>query len=223
MQTLIDLLEFLRPYGSHSYAVMFGILILCGFGLPLPEDIVLITGGILASHGVANFEVVVLVTLAGVLIGDGIVFSIGAYFGPSLRNHAFVRRILTEKRDRQVQAIFHKYGEKVIFMARFMPGLRTPVFLTCGSYHVRPWKFVMFDGFAALISVPLWVYVGLVFGQNLEELEHRIHQFKVGFYAALAGAIVLFVAFTLVKKRAMRRIEAEEESRAPAPPNGPPR
>jgi membrane protein DedA with SNARE-associated domain len=204
MQTLIDLLEFLRPYGSHSYFVMLGILVLCGFGLPMPEDVVLVSGGILASHGVTQFPSVVGVCLAGVLLGDGIVFTLGRTFGPAIKKWRIFQKIMPESRDQRVQHIIHKYGDKVIFMARFMPGLRTPIFLTCGTYHVKPWKFAAFDGFAALISVPLWIYVGFVFGENLEELERRIHQFQFGIYGVVAVALIALIFGGRLKKRVLR-------------------
>ncbi len=200
MQTLIQLLEFLQPYGSHSYIVMLAILILCGFGLPLPEDVVLITGGILASHGVTDFWGVVSICMVGVLIGDGTVFMLGRNFGPTIRNRPLFRKILSPERDQKVQDIIQKYGRKVVFMARFMPGLRTPIFFTCGSYRVSPWLFLLLDGFAAVISVPVWVYVGFVFGQNLEELEHRMRQFQYGTYALLGLVIAAFI-FSAWRKR----------------------
>lgn len=207
MQQLINLLAFLTPYGTHSYFVMFGILIACGFGLPMPEDVVLITGGILASHEVTHFWGVVVVCMAGVLMGDGIVFGLGRYFGPSIKKKGIFKKIFTEKIDQRAQAIIHKYGDKVVFMARFMPGLRTPIFLTCGVYQVKPWKFLLLDGTAALISVPLWIYVGYVFGQNLEELEQKIRHVQVGLFGGLAALIFVFVLVALLKRR-VRKVAA---------------
>lgn len=201
MQIMIDLLAFLTPYGTHSYFVMFGILIACGFGFPMPEDVVLISGGILASHAVTNFWGVVVVCMAGVLVGDGIVFSMGRYFGPQIKKKGIFKKIFTEKVDQRAESIIRKYGDKVVFMARFMPGLRTPIFLTCGIYQVKPWKFLLLDGTAALISVPVWIYVGYVFGQNLEELEAKIRHVQFGLYAGLAALIAVFIVVALFKRR----------------------
>jgi membrane protein DedA with SNARE-associated domain len=212
MQALIELLAFLTPYGTHSYIVMFGILIACGFGFPMPEDVVLITGGILASHSVTNFWVVVLVCMAGVLMGDGIVFGLGRYFGPSIKKKGIFKKIFTEKVDQRAEAIIRKYGDKVVFMARFMPGLRTPIFLTCGIYQVKPWKFLLLDGTAAIVSVPLWIYVGYVFGQNLEELEAKIRHIQVGLYSGLAILIVAFIAYSMFKRRMAKIVSPTQNS-----------
>jgi membrane protein DedA with SNARE-associated domain len=212
MQLLIDLLNFLTPYGPHSYYVMFAILIACGFGFPMPEDIVLITGGMLASRDITDFWIVNAVCMAGVLGGDSAVFLIGRRFGPGLKQKKFFRRIVSEKIDKRVDRVIQKYGDKVIFMARFMPGLRTPIFMTCGIYQVRYWKFFTLDGLAALISVPLWVYVGLIFGENLEMLERKIKQFQVGIYSLLGALVVVFIVYALVKRKVMSNVTDEQPS-----------
>jgi membrane protein DedA with SNARE-associated domain len=207
MQVLIDLLAFLTPYGVYSYYVMFGLLIACGFGLPMPEDIILITGGILSARHATDLWIVNLVCMVGVLGGDAVVFFMGRRFGPTIKSVGIFKRVINEKNDRRVMNVFSKFGDKVIFMGRFMPGLRMPLFLTAGIYQVPPWKFFLLDGAAALISVPLWIYLGYLFGANLEELEHKVRQFQVGIYVAVAAAVLLFILFSVLKKRTMNRIE----------------
>jgi membrane protein DedA with SNARE-associated domain len=204
MKLLIDLLHFIQPYGIYSYAVILAVLLACGFGLPLPEDITLVTAGILAARDVIDFKMAVVICMIGVLLGDGIIFVLGSRYGVKLRGSKFFNMVLPEKRDAAVKAIIQKYGDKVIFMARFMPGLRTPLFFATGSYHVPFWKFLLLDGFAAIISVPLWVYVGFLFGANLEELEVVIKRAQVGIYVALAALILLFVGGYFLKKRFIR-------------------
>lgn len=204
MRAIIDLLDFLSPYGTHSLIVIFLILLACGFGLPLPEDLPLITAGILSSRGIVDLHDAHLVCFAGVLIGDGIIYTMGLKLGPQLKRRRPFNKILTPERDAKVTEIFRKYGTKVIFMARFMPGLRMPVFLSAGMFHVKWWVFFGLDGFAALISVPVWVYLGFLFGSNLEQLEKMTRRFQFGIYAALAIVIAGFVTFYLIQKRRHR-------------------
>lgn len=204
MTILIDLLNFIQPYGTYSYFVILAVLLACGFGLPLPEDITLVAAGILAARNIIDFNSAVALCMVGVLLGDGIVFGLGSRYGTRLRNTKFFSIIIPERRDAAVKAVLQKYGDKVIFMARFMPGLRTPIFFATGSYHVSFWKFLFLDGFAALISVPLWVYVGFLFGSNLEELEKVVRKAQFGIYTALAFLIVLFISAYFLKKRYFR-------------------
>lgn len=207
MKVLIDFINFLTPYGVQSYFIMFLVLLACGFGLPMPEDVVLISGGILSARGVCNFWITTSVCMAGVLLGDGIVFGIGHRFGASVKSSWLFKRIFTEKIDAKISGTFAKYGDKVVFMGRFMPGLRMPIFLTAGIYKVSPVKFFLLDGFAALISVPLWVWVGLIFGDNFEKLEKMIKSFKFGLYGILGIMAVIFLVIYLIKRRLASRLQ----------------
>ena len=205
MTLVIELMNQLSPYGTYGYIFMFLILLACGFGFPLPEDVVLVAGGLLASRAVTDFSTTVLITMAGVIIGDGIVFSIGRKMGPKIKETNFFNRIMPKKREQQVLQWFNKYGDKVIFFARFAPGLRMPLFLTAGIYQVPSWKFISLDGFAAIISVPVWIWVGYFFGSNLETLEQKMHQMQIGIYSLLAIVLVSFAGILLVKKRVRAR------------------
>ena len=100
--------------------------------------------------------------------------------------------------------VHRREGQDAYQADDFMPGLRTPLFFATGSYHVPFWKFFMLDGIAALISVPLWVYVGFLFGENLEELEQVMRNAQVGIYAGLGLIIVLFAGAYVLKKRLLR-------------------
>ena len=215
MKLLIDLLNFITPYGTHSYFVILAVLLACGFGLPMPEDITLVVAGILAARNIIDFEITDILCLVGVLLGDGIIFYLGSRYGAKLRSSKFFSIVLPERRDAAVKAIVQKYGDKVIFMARFMPGLRTPLFFATGSYHVPFWKFLLLDGFAAIISVPLWVYVGFLFGSNLEELERVIKKAQFGIYAGLIALVAIFLGFYFIKRR---YLNVEKASSTPALP-----
>lgn len=200
MDLVIRLIENLTPYGSFAYLIMFGILIACGFGFPMPEDIVLVTGGILSARGVVDFWWTVIVCMAGVLLGDGTVYSIGRIFGSKIKLTYLYRKVVGS-REAKIQSWFRKYGDKVIFFARFAPGLRTPLFLSSGLYRVSPWKFIALDGFAAIISVPAWIWVGKAFGENMEVLADKIRQMQMGVFGAVAGLLAFFILAAVVKNK----------------------
>ncbi len=201
MQILNEILNFLNAHPEYAYITIFGILLACGFGLPVPEDITLVAGGILTSQGVVTFWEVLIISMLGVLIGDGIIFTFGRVGGEKVKNSRLFRRFLTAKREETVQRWYKTHGEKVIFFARFMPGLRMPLFLTAGIFKVPTWKFLTLDGFAALISVPVWIWVGDLFGQNLGVLDHKIKQMQMGLYSILLLVGLSFFIYWYVKKK----------------------
>lgn len=205
MDTLQILIDFFTGYG---YQAVFIVLLLCGFGLPIPEDITLVAGGIISGLGYTNVHVMFVVGMAGVLLGDGAMFMLGHKLGKRVLKIRAVSRILTPARFRSVQRQFTRYGPWVLFVARFLPGLRSPIFITAGMTRRVPyWRFLMLDGLAAFISVPLWVYMGYLGAANRTLLMTWVHRGQVGVLAL--AAVVIAVAVILVRRARRRRVVKE--------------
>lgn len=186
---------------EYGYAAVFFVLVICGFGVPIPEDLTLVTGGVISGMGYTNPHIMFAVGMLGVLVGDGIMFAAGRIWGQKILRFKLIARIMTPKRYEQVQEKFDKYGNWVLFVARFLPGLRTAVFVTAGiSRKVSYLRFIIMDGLAALISVPIWIYLGEYGAHNIDWLMAKMHSLQSGIFVILGiGATV--VAWIWWKKR----------------------
>lgn len=186
---------------EYGYAAVFFVLVICGFGVPIPEDLTLVTGGVISGMGYTNPHIMFAVGMLGVLVGDGIMFAAGRIWGQKILKFKPIVRIMTPKRYAQVQEKFDKYGNWVLFVARFLPGLRTAVFVTAGiSRKVSYLRFLIMDGLAALISVPIWIYLGEYGAHNIDWLMAKMHSLQSGIFVILGiGATV--VAWIWWKKR----------------------
>jgi membrane protein DedA with SNARE-associated domain len=193
---------------SHVYAKLAGILLLCGLGVPIPEDISLISAGYLAHLGTVDLHTIFLVCFAAVLGGDSLAFTMGRIFGTKILASRFGHRYFNPKRQRRVRAYFRTYGSKVIFIARFLPGLRFSIFLSAGMLHVRPYVFIVYDSMAALLSVPFLVYLAYYFGDKIDHVVKWARRSEYGILA-LVGVAALFVAYKFYKKRRARPAMAE--------------
>ncbi|MBE7411293.1 MAG: DedA family protein [Leptospiraceae bacterium] len=199
MDFLQILIDFFATYG---YISVFLVLILCGLGLPVPEDISLVAGGVISALGNTNEHVMFAVGMAGVLIGDGFVFFLGRFYGEKVLKIKLVSKILTPKRFEEVKIQFEKYGKFVIFVGRFTPGLRMPIFMTAGiTKKVHPVLFFTTDFLAAAISVPVWVYLGFYSASNYEKLLEIMHQAQISIIVLVATLVVSFYVFLKMKKR----------------------
>ncbi|STZ76620.1 DedA family protein [Bergeriella denitrificans] len=177
---------------EYGYIAVFLVLVACGFGVPIPEDITLVTGGVISGLGYTDVHIMFAVGMLGVLVGDGCMFAAGRIWGDKILKFKPIARVMTPKRYAQVQEKFDKYGNWVLFVARFLPGLRTAVFVTAGISRVSYWRFLAMDGLAALISVPIWVYLGEYGAKNTDWLMQKVHQFQTGIFVILGiGAAVL--------------------------------
>jgi membrane protein DedA with SNARE-associated domain len=201
---VVDLLNFALTFsGVTPYLLVFAILLACGLGLPIPEDITLFVAGMLAYYGLVNVWVMIGVCMAGVLIGDSTIFWLGAKYGRELTKKPVFSKLLSPERLDSVKEKLHSnHGNKVIFAARFMPGLRAPTFFSAGTLHLPLKVFLFYDGLAALISVPSIVWLVYHFGsladdvfKAIQDVEHFIVFFIV------AGIIFMAAKWYLKHKK----------------------
>ena len=188
----MDLLErLITIFAENGYLAVFIALMICGAGLPLPEDITLVAGGVIAGLGYVNVHGMFALAMFGVLLGDSAIFLLGHHYGARMLKWRLVARVLTPKRYAMVQEKFVRYGNRMLFIARFLPGMRTTVYITAGTSHrVSFTRFLLIDGLAALISVPFWVYLGYFGADNHEWLMKWVRRGQ-GSLWALVGLVVL--------------------------------
>lgn len=186
---------FFQYIEQWSYLGLFVVLFAAGLGLPLPEDIPLLAAGWLVSEGHADLRLMMLVGLFGVMVGDGVMFTLGRRYGMQIVEHRWFRRILKPWLLEKARNKFEQHGAKIIFAARFMPGLRGVMFVTAGIFRVPYWKFATFDGVAALISVPLWVWAGSYFPGEIKTIlggTQKVTYILVGLTVAVFAGFVLW-------------------------------
>ncbi len=181
--------------------IIFLLLLACGLGLPIPEDIAIVTSGILISAKATNFFNAFLVCIAGILIGDSTIYWAGRLLGKKLFKAPIISKIINPTFQAHGKKAFNHFGNKIIFFARFLPGLRAPIYFFAGSMKKSYLFFVLVDFFAATISVPIWIYVGKIFGDNLPLLEKMIKNFKLGAILLVLFLIAIFVADYFWKKK----------------------
>lgn len=205
LERLVDLLA---GHSLHvGFAAVFLALLLCGFGLPMPEDVILVTGGVLAwlssplEEATASAMIrdqglitMVLIGLAGILAGDSVIYFAGRRFGVRVADFRPLRRMITPEKLQTVERKIRTRGNVVVVFARFLPGLRAPTFFTVGHARMPYWEFLLFDGFAALVSAPLWVCIGFWFGEDLQAAASWAGRFS---HYILLGVGVVLLGFLL--------------------------
>jgi membrane protein DedA with SNARE-associated domain len=205
----MDLLErLITVFAENGYAAVFIALLLCGAGIPLPEDITLVAGGVIAGLGYANVHVMAAITMVGVLLGDAAMFLLGHRYGEHMLQWKPIALLMPPRRYAKMQDKFARFGNRLMFFARFLPGMRTAVYITAGATHrVSFWRFLMLDGLAALISVPFWVYLGY-FGANRREwLGTWIRRGQGSLW--ILGGVLVVIALVLWWRRRQRNSQTQ--------------
>ena len=190
-------------FTDYGYLAVLFVLIICGFGVPIPEDITLVSGGIIAGMypEQVNVHIMLVVSMFGVLFGDSTMYWLGRIYGARILRVRFIRKFLTVQLLRMVRDKFDQYGNRVLFVARFLPGLRAPIYMVSGiTRRVSYTRFVLLDFFAAIISVPIWVYLGYYGAHKRDWLMEQIKTGQTGIYI-LIGALALFIGWKVYKAK----------------------
>ena len=206
---------------QSSYFGIFIVLVLTGCGLPLPEEVPIVVAGVLAKAGSLNVYLALAACLVGAVAGDSVMYFIGHHFGRSwLREHPILARHLTPERERQIEEKINQHGLKVFFLARFMLGVRAPIYITCGIMRVSFRRFLLADAISASVVVSLVFGLSYYFG---EEVRTWITK---GEWAVtiIVVVVVIVVAVVMYRKYRLRHRNAadasgDEEAKADGPEN----
>ncbi len=204
------MIEWVSAYiEQFQYVAIALILFVAGLGVPIPEDIPLIYGGVMAGKGVLNVYIHFVISMIFIIIGDVSLYYFGTKISNSAQgqNRSRLAKILTAERQLKVDGMFKKYGSWAVFFGRFIAGVRGAVFLSAGMAHFPLWKFILFDFLAALISVPVWIALGYWAGGNWSALWDMANtwfqQNQILAYTliAIVSALLIFLGVKLLGKK----------------------
>jgi membrane protein DedA with SNARE-associated domain len=202
MDTVMGFLQSLQ--GWPAYALLFGALAASGFGLPINEDLLLLAAAALTLRGIMAPAPLVAVAWCGLLLADGLIFHWGRRFGAPLLRHRALGRVLRPGRVALMQRRMRRWGAASIFAVRFMPGLRTGLFFAAGSMKIPYRRFVLFDGLAAAIELPLLVAAVRAVGGRWQDILDAVRHWQ----GVLWPLVFIVPALALLYRQWRRRGQA---------------
>jgi membrane protein DedA with SNARE-associated domain len=187
-------------FTRSNYIAPFIVLLLCGVGLPLPEEVTLIGSGLLLHRGEVEFFAISLTCGVAILIGDSIPFWLGRRWGMSALQHRFARRILHPERLSKLEDRFKEHGNWATFVCRFFPGVRIPGYFMAGTLRMSYPRFILLDALGVVISVPASIYLGKLFGNSMDQLKA-----KLGDLHLILGFLLFTVVLVMLWRSRVRR------------------
>jgi membrane protein DedA with SNARE-associated domain len=185
------------------YATILTLLTASSFGLPLPEEVTLISAGFLAYfslhpelypppyEGAQSVRVISLAAFCffAVMFSDLLVFSIGKFGGTRVFQSKMLQQYVTTEAFQKVFKWTSQNGAWMSGLFRFTPGLRFPGHMACGALGVPVWKFLLIDGTAALLTVPTQILLVAYYGDIvLENIKH----FKILIAILIALSLLIY-------------------------------
>jgi membrane protein DedA with SNARE-associated domain len=192
-----------------SYLAIIAILTLTGTGLPIPEELPIVTAGLLSAHGQMNPWLALAACLIGAISGDCVMYWIGRRFGRSVvREHPWYAHFVKPEREAEIEKMIEQHGLKVFLLARFLVGFRSPVYLTAGILRVSFRRFLLTDLFCASLVIGLFFGLSFFFGEAITTL---IHDAEIGVTVVVLAALAVggFYLWRRHRKKQSRRNEPE--------------
>lgn len=188
--------------GRYHYEAAFVVLLLCGIGLPLPEEVTLIGSGILLYKGHVEFWRITAVCSAAILIGDSIPFWLGRKYGMAALRIRWVSKVLHPERFAKIEQRFKEHGNWATFAFRFFAGLRIPGYFIAGAFGMSYPRFLALDALGVLVSVPASIWLGRFFGEQTDKFKETVHDLHLVLAFVVIALLLIVVARAWIKKRA---------------------
>lgn len=186
---------YICEHAHYAEYILFFLLMLAGFNVPVSEDLIIITGGALVSVCLHDHYLrVYLWVYAGSWLSAWVAYWIGRIYGPKLYEIKWFNWAVTPKRIEKLHSYYERFGIWTFIVGRFFPGgIRNALFITCGMGKMPFPIFILRDGIAALISTNLLFYLGYIFGQNYHLIVHYIITYNQIFIGILLAGITLLM------------------------------
>lgn len=178
--------------GTWGYPALLLLLILTGIGSPIPEDLLLLTAGYLVYVDVFGWPVALAVCITGVVASDLMLYAAGRHLAWHSSRLA-EGRLLSPQRLQRTTRWFGRLGNRLVFIARLLPGTRALVFVTAGVRGVPASSFLRYDMLGAALWVPSMLLVGYASGSRIGTLHDAVSSLNqsAAWVIALAGLLLV--------------------------------
>jgi membrane protein DedA with SNARE-associated domain len=185
----------------YGYVGIFFLLMLGIFGVPVPDEALLMFGGYLVYRGELGLISTIGAATLGCVCGISLSYGVGRTAGFYLLTEygRFVR--VTPERMEKVRAWFDRVGRWGLLFGFFIPGVRHLTAVIAGASKLRMSSFALFAYTGGLLWSTTFVVVGYVLGKDWERVSARLHRHLVLVAGLAVLLILLYVSLMLYRRR----------------------
>ena len=141
--------QFAEDAAAYGYWAV--LLVVAGDGVfpVLPGETAIVAAAVLAADGSLSLPLVILAGAVGAMIGDSAAYWIGRAGGGPIKR--FVTRFAGEERLEAAERMVRRQGAALVFVGRFLPGIRIAINLSCGAGQMAYPRFLFFDALGGAV------------------------------------------------------------------------
>lgn len=190
---------------STGYLGVFLLMTAESALIPIPSEVTMPFAGYLASTGVFDVILVILVGAFANLFGSILAYYLG-FYGEDLLIRNLVQKygkflLISIDEYEKSEKWFRKYGERIVFFSRVLPVVRTFISLPAGVAKMNFKKFVVFTFVGSLIWSIFLTYVGYTLGKNWHSIEVYYRKFEYLIIGVILALGIYYVYHKITKLR----------------------
>ncbi len=190
-----EIISFTQTHIEYAPYLIFGLLLLAGFNIPVSEDGMLFIAALLANQSPEHMLPLFLGVYLGAYLSDLICYGLGRIVGPKLLQFKFFAGIAKQERIDKIHQYYERYGVVTLIFGRFIPfGVRNGLFLTAGLGKMSLLKFALADLLACTISSLSYFTLYYRYGETVVDI---VKQVNVAVFVLAVG----IVGYFYVRKR----------------------
>lgn len=194
---------------QYGYAALFFLLWLGIVGMPIPDEVIVMSGGFITSLGLLQPVPAFLLTYAGVVSGLSIGYGLGRTVGaPAL---AYLTRKKTGKYVEKANQLVNRYGAYSLIISYFFPVVRHVVPYIVGINKMPLPKYMLLSFSTGFVWTLILFFAGRYFGQYIERIGKAITNY--GWISVIIFLVIVLVFITVNKyKVKQEHSEGSQES-----------
>ncbi|MEH7149555.1 DedA family protein [Bacillus thuringiensis] len=191
---LHELLSYIEQYG---YWALFFCLWLGIIGMPIPDEMIVMSGGFVSSIGILSVVPSFVLTYLGVVSGLSLGYILGKVFGTKV-----LHKLMKKKKAKYLiksQEMVDKYGQYALVTSYFIPVVRHIVPYLVGMNNMSFKTYALYSYTTGFVWTLVYFVLGALFGQHIESIVAIAIEYGVYF-----GVIVFIVTGILYLYRQKR-------------------
>jgi membrane protein DedA with SNARE-associated domain len=175
------------------------IFILGNFGFPMIEEVILLIVGYFAYAGIFNLWIAIVVSALGAALADNLAFWCASH------GHLFLKHALNSQTLERIRHAVELHGQRTVFLARFVPGMRVLTPWVAGTSGMRWSVFAFANLLGAAVQTPIIILIGFLLGPHVERAIGLAKLFHAIVPWVFLIAFVLAAILVCIHRRSVRR------------------